>query len=170
MAFAEIFGFLSGSKGRLLLFSGLALLVGAFWSNGLSMSPSGEVFESTVSLMESSLKRAGEAEGRDSHAGRVDGLGVKVVPLGLSFLAAMIAGSILRSTIKVGVTLLLLCGVAVALLENQGYGSFWDEYFESVEQGGGWFVSRAEVLGKLLQDHLPSVGAALIGFGFGLRR
>jgi uncharacterized membrane protein (Fun14 family) len=26
------------------------------------------------------------------------------------------------------------------------------------------------VLGKVLQAHLPSAGAALIGFGFGLKR
>ncbi|PAW64544.1 MAG: hypothetical protein B9S36_02275 [Verrucomicrobiia bacterium Tous-C2TDCM] len=170
MAIAELVGFLSGFKGRLLLFAGLALLAGSLWSNGLRISPSGEVFDSTVSLMESTLKRAGESEALDFYPRKVDAWGASVVPLGLSFLAAMIAGSILRSTIKVGVTLLLLCGVAVALLESQGYGSFWDEYFQSVEQGGGWLVSRAEVLGKVLQDHLPSLGAALIGFGFGLRR
>jgi uncharacterized membrane protein (Fun14 family) len=64
----------------------------------------------------------------------------------------------------------VLCGVAVWILEKQGYVSLWDEYFQSVQQGGNWMTNRVEVLGKVLQDHLPSAGVALIGFGFGLRR
>jgi uncharacterized membrane protein (Fun14 family) len=170
MAIAEIIGGFSGLKGRMLLFSGVVVLAGSIWSNGLEMQRSGKIFQSPASSVGSTLTGGGSSANREFYLRKSDVWSRGAVTLGLSFMVAMIAGSLLRAAFKTGVTLLVLCGVAVWILEKQGYVSLWDEYFQSVQQGGNWMTNRVEVLGKVLQDHLPSAGVALIGFGFGLRR
>jgi uncharacterized membrane protein (Fun14 family) len=170
VAITEIIGGFSGFKARMLLFAGVIVLAGSIWTNGREMHRSGNVFRAPGAPMSANFS-VGTSSGKGDvllHKGDLWGKGA--VTLGLSFMIAMITGSLLRAALKTAVTLLLLSGVAVWILENQGYVSLWDDYLQSVQQGGDWATAHVDLIGGFLQKHLPSAGVALIGFGMGLKR
>jgi len=170
LAITEVIGGFSGFKARMLLFSGVIVLAGSLWTNGREMQRSGNVFRSPAATVSTNWS-AGASSGKgDVFLHKGDQWGKIAVTLGLSFMIAMITGSLLRAAFKTAVTLLVLCGVAVWILENQGYVSLWEDYLQSVEQGGNWVSAHVDLIGGFLQKHLPSAGIALIGFGMGLKR
>lgn len=170
MALSEIIGGFSGFKARMLLFAGVVVLAGSVWTNGREMQRSGQVFRAPSSPTGGNWTTGGTSAERDFFLKKGDAWSKGAVSLGISFMAAMIAGSILRAAFKTGLTLLILGGVAVWFLERQGYVTLWDEYFATVREGGDWLTTRAQAVAGFVQAHLPSAGAALVGFGFGLKR
>lgn len=170
LTITEIIGGFSGFKARMLLFAGIVVLTGSVWTNGREMQRSGGVFKApSAPSVKNWSQGTTPAEG-NVFLHKSDLWGKGAVTLGLSFMIAMITGSILRAAFKTAVSLLLLSGVAIWILENQGYVSLWDDYFQSVQQGGNWVTAHVDLIGGFLEKHLPSAGVALIGFGMGLKR
>jgi uncharacterized membrane protein (Fun14 family) len=170
VALTEILGGFSGFKARMLLFSGIAVLAGAVWTNGREMQRSGKVFKSPSVSAATTWSGDSSSGHKEFFLKKGDVWGKSAITLGLSFMIAMITGSILRAAFKTGIALLVLSGVAIWFLDRQGYVSLWDDYFKSVQQGGNWVTTNLGVIRQFLADHLPSAGSALVGFGFGLRR
>lgn len=170
VAITEIIGGFSGFKARMLLFAGVIVLAGSIWTNGRDMHRSSNVFKAPAAPTSANLS-VGNSSGKGDallHKGDLWGRGA--VTLGLSFMIAMITGSLLRAAFKTAVSLLVLSAVAVWILDHQGYVSLWDDYLQSVQKGGNWVTAHVEFIGGFLQKHLPSAGVALIGFGMGLKR
>lgn len=167
---SEIIGGFSGFKGKALLYVGVVVLAGAVWTNGREMQRSGHVFKAPTSSFGTNWTGVGGGGKEDFFLKKGDVLGKAAVTVGLSFMVAMIAGSFLRAAFKTAVGLLLLSGVAIWFLESQGYVSLWNDYFDAVRNGGNWVTTHLDLIGEFLGKHLPSAGAALVGFGFGLRR
>lgn len=170
MAITEIIGGFSGFKAWMLLFSGIVVLTGSIWTNGREMQRSGTVFKAPSAHSAGSWSEGTSPANGSAMLHKGDLWGKHAVTLGLSFMIAMITGSLLRAAFKTALTLLVLCGAAIWILENQGYVSLSDDYFQSVQQGGNWVTAHIDFIGGLLQEHLPSAGIALIGFGMGLKR
>jgi len=159
----------SGFKGRLLLTAGAIVLFGMAWSGGREFLDR-ELFTKTSG---DSMGEAKWSEGsffRENFILKGEVWGHAAVKIGLSFIVAMVFGSLLRAAFKTAVTLLILTAVALWFLENQGYVQIWDDYYQSVQAGGTWLTTRIGVMGQFLKEHLPSASAALVGFGFGLKR
>lgn len=161
-------GGFSGFKARLLLAAGFFVFCGLLWGGGreLLQSDSGPARPGGVSAANwttgpGSAERALEIPDR---------VGEAVVEVGLSFLIAMVAASVLRSALKTGLTLLFVGGLAIWFLDSQGHVDLWGDYLGAVQEGGGWLKSRSSAVAELCRQHLPSTGAALVGFGFGLKR
>ncbi|MEI7657100.1 MAG: FUN14 domain-containing protein [Phycisphaerae bacterium] len=91
--------------------------------------------------------------------------------LGLSFIAAFLAGWIVRPWIK---TAGLIVGGAFALLYGLHATGLvdvhWTELQERYGGASGWLAAQTQSLGALLTGALPSAGAASAGLTAGLRR
>ncbi len=169
MALAEIIAGFSGLKGRLLLFAGIIVLGGMAWNGASGFYKNGGV----PIIQGPSVKGKDWTQG-PSVAGTVvrkgDRFSQAMIGVGLSFMIAMIAASVLRAALKTGITLLLIGGLAVWFLDSRGYVNWWSTYLETAKAGGTWINGHVAALRELMHTHLPSASAALIGFGFGLRR
>lgn len=168
--YGEVISGFSGFKGRLLLMAGIVVLIAVGWTGGREIQRSGKVFSAPTPGAFSANWSEGSSGVSVSLARLVDKWGYAAIPIGLSFMVAMVAASILRVAFKTGITLLVLCGLAIWFLENQGYVRLWDHYYDTVRQGGTWLTMRVDVFGQFIKAHLPSASAAFIGFGFGLKR
>lgn len=168
MALGEVIAGFSGFKGRMLLTAGLIVLGGMTW-NGVS----GYYKSGGVPIADRPASRGDWANGPTA-ANRVVWKGDKVsgavIGVGLSFMIAMIAASVLRAAFKTGISLLLLSAVALWFLDSRGYVSLWDEYLATAREGGNWLTGHVGAILAFLKSNVPSSTAALIGFGFGLRR
>lgn len=97
--------------------------------------------------------------------------GDAAVRFGLSFGIAMIAGSLLRVFLKTMITLFVIAAVVLFLLYHQGLVEpFWQDYPAAAGDAKDWAVAHKESVQQFLKGYVPSAGAALIGFGFGLRK
>lgn len=167
----EIFGVFTGTKRTLLLVAGGLALGGMMWSGG-DLSPE-EKTKKLPDAMGDAL-RADWSTGnprQDAWFGDRQALADGAVRLGLSFIAAMVFGSILRVAVKTAISLLVIGGFVVWVLQSRGMiDPGWENYYGSMSESRNWLMARVSVAGQILQDHLPSASAALIGFGFGLRR
>ncbi len=171
MAFGEIIGGFSGFKMRLLLAAGCVVFCGLLWSGGRKLfqdeKPKPAVAPS--SAMAPTNWTAGPSAGERA-AEDIDRIGEGAVRFGLSFMIAMVAASILRAALRTGLTLIAVAGLAIWFLEYNGHISLWSDYIDAVQGGGSWLSTRAAAFGELCRQHIPSTGAALVGFGFGLKR
>ena len=167
----ELFGVFTGTKRTLLLVAGGLALGGMMWSDGDVSSE-----EKTKKLPDSigDALRADWSEGsprRDAWFGDRQSLSDGAVRFGLSFIVAMVFGSLLRVAVKTAISLLIIGGFVVWVLQSRGMiDPGWEDYYGSVSESRNWLMVRFSVAGQILQDHLPSASAALIGFGFGLLR
>ena len=83
----------------------------------------------------------------------------------------MVVGSLLRVALKTIVTFLVGGAVVLCILQTQGFiEPFWDDYYGTVSEGRHWILNQFSMIGNLLRENLPSTGAALVGFGFGLKK
>jgi len=167
----EIFGVFTGTKQHLLIAAGALVLGGMVWNGGGAGWLTGS--KKSEKAMGDSL-RADWTEGsprRGAWFGGKADWGDGAVRLGLSFIAAMIFGSILRVAVRTAISLLLLGGLVIWVLQSRGMvDPFWENYYGSVSESRNWLMTQVGMVGQLLQAHLPSASAALIGFGFGLKR
>lgn len=166
----EIIGGVSGLKGRFLLFVGLFVIAGMAWGGGRELFKDKET--SGLAPQQEEM-RAGWERGAGwatALLGRADLWSQRSVELGASFMVAMLVASVLRAALKTGIALIVLAGIVIWFLESRGYVSLWDEYYQTMQEGGAWVTSRTEGILAVLKAHLPSSFAAAAGFGFGLRR
>jgi len=167
----EILGGFTGMKLRLLTVAGAFALAGFALNVGQWMK--GDESISPAAAPERSALRSEWSEG-----GAVKELqersrtwGDAATGLGMSFIVAMMAASLLRAFLKTMATLAL--GSALALYYMQSKGMVdpeWVRYFQSAEEFRDWVFSQTESVKAFLQGYVPSMGAALVGFGFGLKR
>lgn len=165
----EIIGGFGGGKMRLLLAAGAVAGSGMVW-NGGELAPGPGVVRSAATT---DPLRTEVAEEGPRAEGFMEGsnLGHSAVSLGISFMVAMVVGSLLRVALKTMVTTLVAGGVILWILQAQGIiEPFWDDYYGTVSESRNWLIARVQMASALLKEHLPSAGAALVGFGFGLRR
>lgn len=171
MGIREILGGFSGFKGRLLLFAGIVVLSGMAWTGGRQMAAGRTPAQwGTPGASHHSGGFSGRSLGGGPILAKADQWSSGAVSLGLTFMLAMVAASVLRAAFKTGVMLLLVAAAAAWFLEYQGYTQVWDRYLESVQSGGSWLNANFGAFGALLQDHLASSGVGAAGFGLGLRR
>jgi uncharacterized membrane protein (Fun14 family) len=167
----EIFSVFTGTKRTLLLVAGGLALGGMMWSGGDLSSE--EKTKKLPDAMGDAL-RADWSSGsprQNGWFGDRQALSDGAVRLGLSFIAAMVFGSILRVAVRTAISLLVIGGFVLWVLQSRGMiDSGWENYYGSMSESRNWLMARVSVFGQILQDHLPSASAALIGFGFGLRR
>lgn len=167
----EIFGLFTGAKRNLLFAAGALAFGGMAWNDGgKAPQPAnpqvGHAMGDSLRADWSERTPKGEA-----WWGSKSAWGDGATRLGLSFIAAMIFGSVLRVAVKTAISLALLGGVVIWLLQSQGMvDPFWNDYYGSVSESRHWLMGRVGLVGQVLQTHLPSASAALVGFGFGLRR
>lgn len=170
-----IFGLFAGTKGLLLVLAGALALGGMAWNGGgwSSEAPPPVAADPLQDSIQDSL-RADWSEGSprpDTWLGDRAALGDGAIRVGLSFIAAMIFGSLLRVAVKTSLSLLFLGGIVVWILQSRGMIELgWEDYYGSVRESRHWLMDQIGMAGRVLQAHLPSASAALIGFGFGLRR
>lgn len=167
----EILGGFSGAKGRLLFYAAIIVLCGAVWNVGRDFLENENRGFGTRSGPKTA--KTGWVENSATKIGLLkkgDRWGDAAVRLGLSFGFAMIAASILRHAFKFGVMILVVAGAVLWLLKTQGVVNLWDNYYGTVKGGGDWLGHHLVAIRDFLAAHLPSAGAALVGFGFGLRR
>ncbi len=165
----EIVGGFGGGKMRLLLAAVGVAGSGMVWNGGELAPASGMVRPAATvdPLRVSDGERGGKSEGFTGGAN----LGHTAVSLGISFIVAMVVGSLLRVALKTMVTTLVTGGIILWILQTQGIiEPFWNDYYGTVSESRNWLIARASMVGTLLREHLPSAGAALVGFGFGLRK
>lgn len=163
----EIIGGFGGGKMRLLLAAGAVAGSGVVW-NGGELAPDTGMVRPTAAV---DPLRTDQGEGGQNIGESAGNMGHTAVSLGISFIVAMVVGSLLRVALRTMVTTLVAGGVILWILQTQGIiEPVWDDYYGTVSESRNWLVSRATTLGALLNEHLPSAGAALVGFGFGLRK
>ncbi|MCB1203562.1 MAG: hypothetical protein KDN18_04825 [Verrucomicrobiae bacterium] len=168
--YAEVIAGFSGFKGRLLLMAGIVVILGMGWTGGREIQRSGKVFGGPSATSVAANWTEGASGVKNSAMNLVDGWGKAAIPVGVSFMVAMLAASILRVAFKTGIALLVISGLAIWFLEHEGYVQVWHRYYETVRHSGTWLSMRADVVGQFLMAHLPSASAAFVGFGFGLKR
>jgi hypothetical protein len=155
-----IFSLFTGSKLKLALLAAALILGGVCWSGGK--------FDMTRASSDhlSDTFRTGLSE-----AGGGNPYGEMAIRVGVSFLVAMFFASLLRFAVNSAITVLIVGGIAVWFLTSQGYITpVWDDYYLSVSDGKDWMTQHFVVVGSIIRDHLPSTGAAAVGFAAGLRR
>ncbi len=161
----EIIGGFTGTKLRLILVAGSLVLGGLVWNGGTAVLKPEALRDSL---------RANWQDGsplKDELVRKGNRWGDTAVRLGLSFIAAVIFGSLLRVAVKTAITLVLVGGVVLWVLQSQGViDPIWNDYYGTVSESKGWLMNQVSVVSQFLQTNLPSASAALIGFGFGLRR
>jgi uncharacterized membrane protein (Fun14 family) len=167
----EFFGVFTGMKRFLLLVAGGLALGGVVWngSGGSTDAPPAGLPEWMGAGLRTGLSEGLPGPG-DLVGGR-QGPGDEAIRLGLSFIAAMVFGSLLRVAVKTAISLLVIGGCVLWLMQSRGMiEPGWEDYYGSVVESRTWLAAQVGVVGQVLQAHLPSASAALIGFGFGLRR
>ncbi|MEM9281370.1 MAG: hypothetical protein AAGA96_06055 [Verrucomicrobiota bacterium] len=92
-----------------------------------------------------------------------------LLSLGISFLVAMAIGKLLRAFLRTMITILVVGGITLYFLSQQG---MVDPFWENLAAPGvaDWAASEGHSVWTQLRETVPSMGAALVGLGFGLKR
>lgn len=168
---SEAFGGFSGAKGRWLMIAAVVTMGGYFLktSNLLSTNHSRPSSTESGRVVSSNWRENSRKKIEVEERGRT--WGDAAVRFGLSFGIAMIAGSLLRVFLKTMITLFVIAAVVLFLLYHQGLVEpFWQDYPAAAGDAKDWAVAHKESVQQFLKGYVPSAGAALIGFGFGLRK
>lgn len=168
--FGEVLGGFSGKKGRWLL---LAAIVAGFGfvlnTVDFSIPSKGPVAGKKEEVVSSDWRENSRTKVTIEQNTRT--WGDAAMRLGLSFGIAMIAGSLLRACLKTTLTLFAITGVVLFVLYQQGMiEPFWRDYTRAAEEAKDWALLQKDAVSRFLKGYVPSTGAALIGFGFGLRK
>jgi uncharacterized membrane protein (Fun14 family) len=170
MGIGAIIGGFSGFKAKLLLAAGFVVFCGFAWTGTRQFFRDTGVAPARSGAAMAPANWAQGPSRSEKTAAEFDHAGDAAVRVGLSFMLAMVGASILRAAFKTGLALLVVAGVTVWFLDYQGHVDLWGDYLGAVKGGGGWLSTRVSAFGEICRQHLPSTGAALVGFGFGLKR
>jgi len=154
------------------MFAGVIVVGGLLWNGGLWISDKekGEqASEERVSLRSNLTDSSTSGDAKPASNLREKSWGDAAVRLGGCFMVAMVVGSLLRVFVKTMFIFLLVVGGALWFLEHEGViDPFWHQYMSSWDATREWLVAQTDSVKSLLKGYLPSAGAALVGFGFGL--
>ncbi|MEX2581299.1 MAG: hypothetical protein WD342_19740 [Verrucomicrobiales bacterium] len=157
-------------KLRLIFFAGLFVVGGLVWNAGRDLAEP----DKGESLSSGPSPRSDWTQGSKSYdevVTRADSWGDASVRLGLSFIGAMIAGSFARAFFKTAISIAVVAAGTLWFLEHRGViDPFWKEYYGSLGETKDWVVAQTDSARAFLKGYIPSAGAALVGFGFGLRK
>jgi uncharacterized membrane protein (Fun14 family) len=165
-----VFGF-SGTKIRMLVFAGVFVVVGLLINAGKWMHspPSGPGVSPAESALRSDWTRNSKTYATAVH--KSESWGDAAMRLGLSFIAALIVASLLRAFLKSMITFAIIAGGVLWFLGHRGIiDPFWEDYDVSFGQAKRWIVAQTNSIKALLKGYLPSAGAAVAGFIFGIRK
>lgn len=163
---------MSGRKGKLLIFAGICVVV------GLALN-AGDYFGSEPRITENSTTPANSLQSNWTETSsavevvkkRAHTWGDAAIRFGGSFMIAMVIGSLLRAFVRTMVIALVVAGGVLWYLNWKGFVEpFWEDAFDSWSHAKGWMVAQTESTKHFLQGYVPSLSAALVGFGFGLRK
>jgi hypothetical protein len=163
----DMLGGISGFKGRLLLFPGMVVLAGMAWTGGRQLTAGPRMVQMGIPA---ALTAPGGSLPGGPLLAKADRWRAGAVSLGITFMLSMVAASVLRAAVKTWLMLLVVGAAAAWFLESQGDTRVRDQYFETVQTGGNWLVTRLDGLARLARDHLATSGVGLAGFGLGLKR
>ena len=167
----EIIGGFSGGKSRLLLYSGVVVVIGMLLNAGEWLKPSDAINDRPAEVSTRSNWIEGGVVNKADIKERADRWGDAAIRLGLSFMIAMILASLLRAFFKTMLTLAVVVVGVVWFMHSRGMVEpFWDPWLASLEDLKNWGMSNTNTIKEFFQGYVPSVAAALVGFGFGLRR
>ena len=168
---SEVIGGFSGAKGRCLLVAAVVAICG-FAMKGMEMNSSGGIEARSSGdsrIVSSDWRENSTTKNAIQKRGRT--WGAAATRLGLSFGIAMIVGSLLRAFLRSMLTVIVVTGIVLFLLYNQGIiDPFWKDYDAAANEAKVWAMEQKNSVQRFLQGYVPSAGAALIGFGFGLRK
>ncbi|MDF1823847.1 MAG: hypothetical protein P1U68_04345 [Verrucomicrobiales bacterium] len=160
----------AGLKGGLLFFAGILALAGLAL-NSADLFSSKEAKESPPN--DSPSMKVDWADQKKSPVGYSVGYswGDIAIRIGLSFGVAMIFASLLRAFLKTVITVGLIVGAVCWFLNGRGLiDPFWLKFDLSAREAQDWLFAQTESAKGFLAGVLPSTGAAIAGFLFGLRR
>lgn len=164
----EVFVGFSGLKFRLLLIAIFAVVFGLAWnvaregSRGIS-----DVGIETVSAASS----AGSDRRLADAMQLIDPWAAAGVATGISFILAILVGSLMRVSFKKMIALLVVVVGVVLVLDYKGLVEpFWSEYLLSMPEFKEKLLTQTESTKAFLKGHFPPFASAVAGFGFGLKR
>lgn len=172
----EILGGFSGAKLRLLMLAGAFVVAGFGLNVGSYLQREESIAPASQPATSASPRPGLRADWSERDVAfeiqeRTRTWGDAATGLGMSFIVAMIVASLLRAFLKTMATLALIGAVALFYLQSKGvYEPEWTRYFETADSFRAWALSQTESAKAFLQGYVPSMGAALVGFGFGLKR
>lgn len=165
----EVIAGASGAKGKMLFYAGIVLVFGVLLNAGKWIHPE----EGRSGTPRTSLRSDWNQNSRAMFAAQEKSQtwGDAAIRLGGSFMVAMVAASLLRVFFKTALTVVMLVVAVSWFLEYRGIiEPFWHDYYSSLGNARNWAVSQTHTAKEFLKGYVPSATAALIGFGFGLRR
>lgn len=166
----ELIGGFSGTKSRLLVFAGLFVVAGLILNAGKwlpSSDSTGRSVNPSTSVRSDWTENSRAAVSVVHHSRTWGDVAIR---LGLSFMIAMVAASLLRAFLKTMISVLLMAVVVCWFLNYRGIiDPFWEDYYSSLGEAKNWAISQTDTIKTFLKGYVPSVGAALVGFGFGLK-
>ncbi len=175
----KIFGLFAGNK-LLLLVAAALITVAGFAFQGDAPSSDGFDYRAKVSdepIMTDA--KWGAPRNKEEYRGfqelthriRSRSWGSTLMLLGLSFGIAMILGSLMKAFVRTVVTLILVVGGTLWFLQHKGIiEPFWQDYYGVADSTRIWAMAQFESMKPLMKGSLPSAAAAMVGFGFGLRK
>ena len=165
-----ILGGLSGFKGRLLLFAGIIAVAGLGMNSLELFDPASPPEKEEASPPSMKTNWAGTSRSLADYSHSVT-WGDAAIQLALSFGIAMIFASLLRAFLKSMVSLLFIAALVCWFLHSRGLiDPFWEEHRLSMDGAQQWIFGQTETVKEFVGGVLPSTGAAVAGFFFGLRK
>lgn len=166
MSAGETIGGFYGRKQKLLLFA--AVLV-AF---GLLASVFVEPHSGTGNdPRQASTQWQGKSQSKLAIEESAATYGDAAMRFGASFGIAMVLASLLRAFLKTMATIIAVTAVVIFVFYSQGWvDPFWEEWIPRAGHAREWAIEQTRSIGAFVKGHVPSMGAALVGFGCGLKR
>ncbi|MEM7699306.1 MAG: hypothetical protein AAF236_12990 [Verrucomicrobiota bacterium] len=180
--FSSVTSNISATKTKLLVVAGAALLGGLTWKAteiGQADEPPRTISETTeYSARErfADIDREGLSEAfadatkskKFSNSGDWSGA---LIRLAFSFGIAMVLGTLVRHFFKTAITMIVVLAIGLWLLEFVGViPPVWEEFGSTWAEVKPWVEEQTSTVRGFLSGYLPSSGAALLGFAFGLMR
>tara|TARA_R110002096_G_scaffold71295_13_gene170438 strand:- start:254 stop:775 length:522 start_codon:yes stop_codon:yes gene_type:complete len=162
----------SGIKRRFLIGAVVAILCGAGWNGGEWLMDSYKGSKITGS-MESGIQKEWNSgsKKRAEMVNRGHQWSNALIAIGLSFIGAMVVGSLLRVFFKGMLTLVIIAALTLLFCHYKGIADpVIDPFLSSVDEVFGWAKNEGKSFWVYLMEVVPSAGAALVGLGFGLKK
>lgn len=164
----------SGWRGKLLMLAGILALAG-FGLNSAGVAepePEKGARPGISPSLRTDLAGPQESPRKSlAEAARSSTWGDAAIRIGLSFGVAMIFASLLRAFLKTMLSFAVAAFLVCWFLHYRGWiEPFWEEFEFSLEHAQTWVAGQFETVKGFLGGLLPSTGAAIAGFLFGLRK
>ncbi len=175
----DIFGLFTGRKGLWLIAAVLIAGAGFAFKNDrneqVRYDYAAEVSEEPIITHAEwgAPRTAAESRGLQELAHRIKSRswGSSLMQLGLCFGVAMVLGTLMRAFVRTMLTLIVVVGGVLWFLQHRGIiEPFRQDYYDAADSARVWAMAQFESAKSFLKGSLPLAGAAMIGFGFGLKK